>query len=166
MSVFVKNYYSSIQQYSKEQLRFFDEGPRIYNRTIGINSSSIDTRDVDAFRQGVEITQEKHTLGMFKILAGTPGHIVDPNSYGVTNVDISSEDYYKEVEYFDPVTYISLQEPDLDYSTLFTFPIITPGNDGKESLILNGIIEPLSIRPVLTFSSIEWPFESHSFRVI
>lgn len=164
MSVFIKNYYSSVQQYDAIQTRVFDEGPRIYNRYVGINSSSIDTRSIDVFRQGVEITQEKHTIGSFKISAGTPGHIVRPVAYGVNQLDIISTGSFVEIDNFDPVKYVYAQQPGVDLSTIITFPIVTSDNDQQENTLLNGIIEPLSIRPVISFSSIEFPFESHAFR--
>lgn len=164
MAVFIKNFYSTTQQYTNLQLRWFDEGPEPRRNVASVNSSSIDTSTIDAFRQGVEITQEKHTLGIFKISAGTPGHIVKPTSYGVNDLDIISTGSYVEIDYFDPVDYIKLQEPGTTLKKVVTFPIITSDNDQQENYILNGIIEPLTIRPVISFYSIEFPFESHAVR--
>lgn len=164
MTVFIKNFYSSTQQYEKLNEVAFDEGPIIRSRVVGINSSSIDTSLFDAFRQGVEITQEKHTLGCFKISAGTPGHIVQPVSFGVNNFDIISTGSFVEIEYFSPVSYLAAQEPGATYARAVTFPIITADSNQVENYVLNGIIEPLTIRPVISFFSIEWPYESHAFR--
>lgn len=164
MTVFIKNFYSSTQQYQRLNEVAYDEGPIVRSRFAGINSSSIDTSAFDAFRQGVEITQEKHTLGSFKISAGTAGHIVKPVSYGVNSFDIISTGSFVEVEYFDPVSYLRLQEPGTTYSKVVTFPIITSDSNQAENYVLNGIIEPLSIRPVISFFSIEWPYESRAFR--
>lgn len=163
MSVFIKNYYSSVQQYNALQLQFFDEGPIVYNREVGINSSSIDTREIDQFRHGVEITQEKHTLGMFKVSAGTPGHIVRPQAYGIAKLDIVSPNSYTEIDNFDSLDYINSQAPGI--VTSFTYPtVITSDNNQLENIVFNGIIEPLSIRKVLSFFSVEFPYESHAFR--
>lgn len=164
MAVFINNFYSSTQQYSNIQLRRFDEGPQVIKKFIGVNSSSIDTSAIDSFRQGVEITQEKHTIGVFKISAGTPGHIVNPNSYGINDLDIVSTGSYKEIDYFNPIDYIKLQEPGTTLKKVITFPIITSDSNQQENYILNGIIEPLSIRPVISFFSIEFPYESHAVR--
>jgi hypothetical protein len=164
MSVFIKNFYSSIQQYSKLEERAFDEGPRIYDTSIGINSSSIATNEIDQYRQGVEITQETYTLGMVKISAGTPGHFVKPVCYGINDLDIISTGSFIEIENFNPVAYLYLQQPGLELKRAITFPIITADSNQAENYNLNGIIEPLSIRPVISFFSIEFPFESHAFR--
>ena len=164
MTVFIKNYYSSVQQYDAIQTRVFDEGPRIYNREIGINSSSIDTRNIDLFRQGVEITLEKHTLGSFKITAGTPGHIVNPVAFGINQFDIISTGSFVDINNFDPIKYIDLQTPGADLSKVITFPIVTADSNQQEISVLNGIIEPLPIRPIISFSSIEFPYESRAFR--
>jgi len=164
MSVFTKNFYSSTQQYGELQLRAFDEGPRIYSRVIGINSSSIDTAAIDPFRQGVEITQEKHTVGLIKISAGTAGHIIKPVSYGINELDIISTGSFVEIDYFDPVRYIKVQEPGVNIYDVVTFPIITADSNQQENYILNGVIEPLTIRPVISFFSIEFPFESHAVK--
>ncbi len=164
MAVFIKNFYSSIQQYDALTERAYDEGPRVYDTSIGVNSSSIDTSLIDVFRQGVEITQEKHTLGSFKITAGTPGHIVKPVCYGINELDIISTGSFIEIDNFNPVKYLRLQEPGADLLRAITFPIITADNNQAENYILNGIIEPLSIRPVISFFSIEYPYESHTFR--
>ncbi|NBP57572.1 hypothetical protein EBU71_13750 [bacterium] len=164
MAVFIKNFYSSAQQYDKLFERAFDEGPRIYDTSIGINSSSIGTSDIDQYRQGVEITQETHTLGMYKISAGTPGHIIKPECYGVNNLEIISTGSFVEIDYFNPVDYLYLQGPGVNFSKAVTFPIITSDANQVENYILNGIIEPLTIRPVISFFSIEFPYESHAFR--
>jgi len=164
MAVFSKNFYSSIQQYDVLEERAFIEGPRVYDTVIGVNSSSINTSAIDAFRQGVEITLEKHAVGSFKITAGTPGHIIRPICYGINELDIISTGSFVEVDYFNPVNYLRLQEPGGDLGKVITFPIITSDSNQVENYILNGIIEPLTIRPVISFFSIEFPYESHAFR--
>lgn len=164
MAAFLKNFYSSVQQYDVLEERAFVEGPRVYDTVIGVNSSSINTSAIDAFRQGIEITLEKHAIGSFKITAGTPGHIVKPACYGINELDIISTGSFVEVDYFSPVDYLRLQEPGKDLGKVITFPIITADSNQTENYILNGIIEPLTIRPVISFFSIEFPYESHAFR--
>ena len=162
MSIFAKNYYSQILQFEQAKKFWFDEGPEVRTKTIGINSSSINTREIDQFRHGVEITQEEHTVGTFKISAGTPGHIVNPNSYGINNLDIISEDSYFELDYFNPVTYISAQGIGTLPENVITFPIVTSDINQMENYLLNGIIEPLTLRSIFSFYSIEAPFYSHT----
>ena len=88
MSIFRKNYYSPTQQYEAIRLRSFNEGPENKANIISVNTSSINTSEVDQFRQGVEMSLDKHNVGMYKISAGTPGHIIDPNSFGTVNMNI------------------------------------------------------------------------------
>jgi hypothetical protein len=166
MTIFRKNFYSSAQQYDQIDIHSFDEGPLFTKKLKVINSSSISTKEIDAFRQGVEITQEKYAFGGAgaKIYAGTPGHIIRPNSYGVNNLDIISEKSYIEIDYFNPIDYLKAQEPGTTLAKVITFPIITDDCNQQENYILNGIIEPLTIRPVISFFSIEFPFESHAMR--
>jgi hypothetical protein len=161
MSVYSKNYYSSIQQYSSIASTAFDEGPSIMLNAIGINSSSINTSEIDPFRHGVEITQNKHAYaGIFKISAGTPGHIVKPVCIGVNeNVDIVSSNYFLEVDPYDPVTYLKLS------SSLARSRVISSEEDFLDKrAAYNGVIEPLSIRSVEGFLSTEAPFQMHSVR--
>jgi len=164
MSVFTKNYYSTVQQYDQLQLQFFDEGPIVYNKPVVINSSSIETREIDQFRHGVEITQQKHTLGTFKVSAGTPGHIVRPQAYGIAKLEIGSPNYYTEIDNFDPINYVESQDFGASISSAFTYPVvITSDNNQLENIVFNGIIEPISIRKVISFFSIEYPYESRAF---
>jgi len=164
MSIYSYNFYSTTQQTEEVQKRWFDEGPVIIKKYDAINTSSIQTSEIDVFRQGVEITQNKHFIGTFKISAGTPGHIVKPTSYGVNNFDIISENSYVETDYFDPIAYMQAQEFGGELEDLITFPIVIGDSNQLENVNFNGIIEPFSIRPVISFYSIEWPFESHSVK--
>lgn len=163
MDAFFSNYFSSIEQYDERERRWFNEGPRVKTKYAAFNSSSISTEGIDNFRQGVELTQNKHVVGNYKISAGTPGHIINPLSFGVDNIDILAENYYKELDVFDPIAYIKAQEKNLIEDS-FMFPIVTNDVNQSENYILNGIIEPLTIRAVASFFSIEFPFEAHATR--
>ena len=146
--------------------KWFDEGPvvRLLQKNP-TNSIGINTKKFDAFRQGVEIRQEKYAFqNIVKITPGTPGHLVNPVCFGINNLDIISEDEYYDVDNFNPVDFINAQDKELDLTKLFTFPIITSDSNQAENYLFNGIIEPLSIRPVASFFSIEHPFESHLIR--
>lgn len=162
MSVFRRNYYSQLLQFEQNKKFWFDEGPLQPIKVVGINSSSISTREIDQFRQGVEITQEEHVIGTFKISAGTQGHIVKPLSYGVNNLDIISEDNYLELDYFNPVTYINVQGIGTLPENVITFPVITSDVNQMENYLLNGIIEPLTLRSIASFYSTEAPFYSRT----
>ena len=160
MTIYSKNFYSSIQQLSNISSIAFDEGPIPHVATVGINTSSINTLEIDPFRQGVEITQNKYTLGLFKISAGTPGHVIKPVCIGVNeNADITSENYYLEVDQYNPVTYLKL------LSAASRAKIISSEEDFlSKQAAYNGVLEPLSIRSVEGFLSTELPFQIHSCR--
>lgn len=162
MTVYIKNYYSSIQQLSSLASVAFDEGPIVAINKVGINSSSIGTTDIDPFRQGVEITLEKYAAnGSFKISAGTPGHIIKPVCYGANpDVNISSANFYREVDNFNPVSYISLSG-----STARGRVYGTEEDFLDRRSAYNGVIEPLSIRALEGFFSNELPFQMHAIRV-
>lgn len=116
---------------------------------------------LDVYRNGVEITQEKHwAAGLAKITAGTPGHLYQSTLFGVSDVSIISADRFIELDPFDPIAYVA-SGGDM---TRFTYPIITSDANQIENLILNGIIEPFPIRPVISNFSINFPFEPQAIR--
>ncbi len=153
---------------SIEDTIFFDEGPRIVENksTAGIiNSSSIDTAPIDPYRQGVSLTQQKHyDAGTVKISAGEPGHILRRNRYGMDK-NFRPEPGFGELDYFNPVTWLEAQELESpDFFSILTFPIITGDNDQLENYWFDGIIEPLPVREIASFFSIEAPFHSRGVR--
>lgn len=163
-NIFEKNMYSSQTQYEAISIKWFNEGSAVFVKTVGINTSSIDTTTIDQFRQGVEITQNKHTYGLVKILAGTPGHIIKPLCLGINEKTIISEESYVEVEKFEPIKYLEVQEAGLPIESVFTFPIVLNDSDQSQNYDLNGTIEPLSIRQVASFFSTEFPYPFKSFK--
>lgn len=140
-------------------------------------SSSVSS---DAYKTGVEITEIKQWVaGLVKISAGSPGHIVEPLCYGVAEASIQSEinsietnssnntitkGAFREIDLFSPTAFISLQESEKPIDQLITFPIVTSENNQLENYILNGIIEPFPIRPVISNFSINVPFEPQGVR--
>lgn len=160
-NVFTKNYYSSLAQYEVADSLIFNEGPAVIQNFIGINTSSIATSNIDQFRQGVEITQGKHTYGLVKILAGTPGHFVKPLCHGVSEDDIVSTKFFVELDKFDGVNFIAQQDEILYPEQNLTFPILVLDIDDID-FNFNGILEPLSIRRVAALKSVEFPHEFRS----
>lgn len=160
MTLYLKNFYSSFEQYSTLASRAFDEGPILKINLTGVNSSSINTETFDPFRQGVEITQDKYARnGLYKISAGTAGHIVQPTCYGVNEINIISDSSYVEVDPFNPVTYLNLT------SSLARDRMI--GSEDEllsRNYMYNGVLEPLTIRASEAFISNESPFVMHSVK--
>jgi hypothetical protein len=66
---------------------------------------------------------------------------------------------FYEIEVYDPVDYIKSAD-----KSKFTYPIITSDSNQTENFILNGIIEPFPIRPVISKFSINFPFEPQGTR--
>jgi hypothetical protein len=140
---------------SIEDTFFFDEGPRTHEAKViasagtFVNTSSIDTSAIDAYRQGVELTQQKHfDKGVVKIHAGEPGHVIRQNHFGM-NKNTRPEPAFEELNVFNPVTFIRTQQP------------IEP-----QRLDLDGVIEPFSIREVALFLNVDVPFAARSVKAI
>lgn len=142
---------------------FFDEGPRLrVSSSIDQGSGSIDTSALDPYRQGVEITQQKHfDAAIVKIHAGEPGHMIPRTSFAMDRTMILSNVTYKDLDYFNPEQFIRRQDSETDISHSFTFPIVIGDNYTIDGAPLDGIIEPFTIRARAAFYSIEAPFESH-----
>jgi hypothetical protein len=147
---------------------FFDEGPKvavIVPSGSFSNTSSIDTSEIDGYRQGVELTHQKHfDAGTVKIWAGEPGHILRRNRYGMDK-NFRNDPRFEELDYFKPVDFLKAQDLDSPLNfNIITFPIITSDNDQIENYTFDGIIEPFTIRARASFFSIDVPFEAHEVK--
>lgn len=146
---------------------FFDEGPRQVNvKNTTAFTSSLDTSAIDAYRQGVELTRQRFfDAGTVKIHAGTPGGRMSVLAYGSGYKNFQRSSAFEELDYFNPVTFINSQNDLSSSATLkISYPIIVGDNDQLENTNFNGIIEPLDIRAVASFFSIEVPFIAHSIK--
>ena len=152
----------------RNQNIWFYEGPaaKITSNDVIDSSGSINTTAIDKYRQGVEMTQLNHwAAGIVKIHAGEPDHVLKMNSYGINENNVSNEVFFKDLDYFDPVKYLESQmNPTNVYILLMTYPIITNTANQSENFSFNGTIEPLTIRAVASFFSIDVPFEAHSIK--
>lgn len=151
--------------YHEEKL-FFDEGPRVSHvkPLSTINTSSINTNEIDMYRQGVELMTQKHfDAGTIKIHAGEPGHVLRRNRYGMDSKNFRLDPFFQEIDYFDPGLFLKAQDS-LRYDVVFTFPIITSDSNQLENYLFDGVIEPLTIRAKASFFSIDVPFESHDVK--
>lgn len=148
---------------------FFDEGPNLsLNKSTSVFTSSIDTSAIDSYRQGVEITQNSHwNLGAVKISAGEPGHALAVNRFG-ENKTWDTINRFEDKDYFNAVRFVAssyeIDPATQEVLTPFTFPIITSDNEQMENFNFNGIIEPLTIRSIASFFSIDVPFDAHEVR--
>lgn len=106
---------------------FFDEGPTITNRfSTSTLTSSIDTTLIDGYRQGVEITNERHyARGFIKIHSGEPGSRLLKSNLGSNN-NTSNDVFFEEAN--------TLAEKFKD-----------------DNFVYNGVLEPLVIRDVVSF---------------
>jgi hypothetical protein len=128
---------------------------------LALNVDYYASSTIDIYKQGVEIRDQKHwTAGLVKISAGTPGHLYQSMKYGVNEVSIVHPDKYFELEPFNPVVFASTGGDPSSY----TFPVITSEVNQLENGIINGTIEPFSIRPVISSLTINFPFEPNSFK--
>lgn len=158
-----KFFYNFLPKNIKE---YFDDSPGIDrdekikagNQANYFITGSIDTREIDQFRQGVEITRPQHYFERpnIKIHAGEPGHVIRKNLFGVDR-NYLKQNYYSDLDYFDPVQYLVSSET-------ATYPIVTHDTDETENYNFNGVIEPLTIRAVAALFSIDVPFEARSLK--
>jgi hypothetical protein len=138
----------------------FSEGPTVVRRITTANSNSIGTADVDPFRQGVELTLPEHyTKGIAKIHAGEPGHQLKQNNAGeFPDAIYPNNTFFSETDVFDPVVFV---RRDINFDTLS--PILAfKAFSTTEVTIMDGVIEPLTIRDEVQFSSIDVPLIPHS----
>lgn len=136
-----------------------DQKIKTSNAGSYVLTGSIDTTAIDAYRQGVELTRQKHfDAGSFaKIHAGEPGHVLRKNFYGADR-NFLKQDYYQDLEYYTSIKYLTADQVTL------TYPIVTHDTDETENYNFNGVIEPLTIRAIAAFFSIDIPFEAHSIK--
>jgi len=128
-------------------------------KILSPNVDYFSSSSIDAYKNGIEITQNKHwTAGLAKFTAGTAGHLYENTFFGVNSMPITASAAYYELDVFDPIAYIQKSSG----SNNFQYPIVTSDVNQRENEVLNGIIEPFSIRPVVANFSLYFPFEPHS----
>ena len=155
-----------------KQTPYFAERPRTIDLQVMslsgsyVNTGGLDTSAIDGYRQGVELTQQKHyDAGTVKIYAGYPGHTLPQSRYGEGSNLKTIDNTYQDKDYFDPQVFLEAQYNEyVDLGNVLTFPIITGDNDQADNYVFDGIIEPFQIREVVSFFSIEMPRPSHTVR--
>lgn len=112
-------------------------------------SSSIDT-----YRNGVEIRQQSHWVaGLAKITAGTPGHLYQLDRYGDNEgFNLFSDNSFIDMSELDPADYIAPSEG-MDTTT---YPLAI-SSDVNPYEVMNGVLEPFPLRPVINKFSIDDP---------
>lgn len=172
-----QDYFNTRQQIINKSNRIFTdktEAKMVSGSTVALNffsttspktratKSGIVSSSIDEYRQGTEISLVKHLVeGTYKLTAGTAGHLIDPKSIGIgESNDLTGNEFFQELSLFNPVEFISLQT-DKPIEEIITFPIVTKNVDQRENYILNGVIEPFPIRAVISYFSINFPFEPH-----
>jgi len=149
--------------------QFYDDGPiQLTNKTVVTSSISGSLNNLSSsypWVQGVEITkQAQYDAGVVKIWSGDPQHQLKPCVFGQDrNFDLKPT--FVDADLFNPIEWIKAQDESSPlWDKIFTFPIITGDNDQIENYNFNGIIEPLTIRPLVAFYSIDAPLEAHSVK--
>jgi hypothetical protein len=150
---------------------FFYEGPAkkpdLYKgpayATNHVNVIGIDTREIDKFRQGVEITSNvAANANVYRIYSGEAGHKTFPNAYGQgKNFRTTATNKFIENFPYSPSEWL-----DFTGAKLFKDQLLEVGGieNQNEKFGINGTIEPLVIRLKITRQSIDTPFESHDVR--
>jgi hypothetical protein len=96
----------------------------------------IDTSPIDAYRQGVELIQEKHyTKGLVKIHSGEPGHVLKQSVFGINRNHHYKNDYFSDASKYVPGDDITENDlPTSGYEQSF------------DAEIYDGVLEPLQVR--------------------
>lgn len=126
------------------------------------SSGSINTSEIDQYRQGVELTMNKFfQSGPVKIHSGEENHILRQNSVGEMRESLFQETtFFQEVDVFDPTTFLQRQVSNNSLSDVLAFRASTTTN----GITFDGVIEPLTIRQQITFMSAYSPIEPHLVR--
>lgn len=133
----VKNDFWNPAGLTKVEALAFDDYDAIEVLEIPSGTSFIDTKSIDGWRQGVEITLQKHyDAGTVKILAGFPGHIYKQANFGIDLLD----DLNHEGVFVDPQTYT--YAPDIITKNIHKTHELSTNLDGNGSLM--SVIEPLT----------------------
>ena len=125
----------------------FDDSQQKDRRRASENQNT-STVELDAYRQGVELTQSKHyAQGMVKIHAGYNGqtgdHTVPQFVYGQTQKSFTDDVFYRDVVPIEPSAYVN------ESASLTEF-VVDRGTDLDVSVdIFDGVMEPFHIRDVV-----------------
>lgn len=138
-----------------DEPEFFDEGPRVAltrPNTGGFhNTGSLDTVNVDAYRQGVEITSMKHFgAGIVKIHAGEPGHMLKRNRFGMDTY-FRPNAYFSDIDQFVPEDFLNSGYTAPVITNAMSLPLVTIDNLA-ESFLYDGVVEPLTIRTPASYA--------------
>lgn len=148
---------------------FFDEGPNQWKSkttvTSSLSGSLSNLSSSYPYLQGVELTmQSQYDAGIVKIWSGEAGHRMAICNYG-QDKNFFPDPGFADMDLFNPQTFLEAQEfASPLYYNIITFPIVTGDNDQLENYNFNGVIEPLTIRPVVAFFSTDVPFEAHAVK--
>lgn len=131
----------------------------VTNGITALNDSPTDMSAVDYWRQGVELTQDKHFYqGMIaKIWSGEKNHQLKQQSFGELQDQLFPEQTnFQEVSVYSPVSFISRPQPTIERIIVGSVP-------QYDTNVYDGIIEPLAVRRAPQFSSAGTPVEAHAF---
>ena len=131
----------------------------VYINTIDLQ---MNTSVTDPYRQGVEITQQKYyDAGFVKIFAGEPGHVIRKVNYGQEDILTSNEGYFEDQSKFDPIEFLEVQTTNA-IAKLYKVKSIIVGDYDND--LMDGAIEPLTIRRTVTLKSAKLPLEPHAIK--
>jgi hypothetical protein len=133
---------------SVDDSRAFNEGPPVIINVTTF-TESIDTSAVDAFRQGVEITNAKfYDAGVIKIHAGDPGHVLVKTTHG-ENAAYEHNATFNDHFDVEPKTYVAMQKQTTNHqakSPALSVPNQTLPVGFLSNYLSDGIIDPLAAR--------------------
>jgi hypothetical protein len=147
---------------NKVETTFFDEGPSreiIENPTL-VNTSSISTSEIDAYRQGVEITNITHfDAGMFKIHSGEPMHRLHRSTFGQGS-SFRDTTQFDDISKFELKKYPNVYDLSLPQLTgTLNIPTVTTSTNIPVNYVVDGVAEPFTIRSRSAYKNIDIVFD-------
>lgn len=146
---------------------FFDESPQNLIVAKIKSTSSIDTTQIDGYRQGVEIRSMKHfDAGTIKIHAGEPGHFVKQNTYGLNHIYYNNRSFVDSGG-VDPTQFLgttSTANRRVSARPFICVPPLELDSLAYDKLLYDGVIDFLGARRRSEFLSTDMPFEPFGVR--
>lgn len=121
-----------------------------YRSAISITGSNLTQYDV--YRQGVELTLPAHYyMGSAKVSSGFTDHLVPQMHFGQLRQQLNEETWHLDIDASDAILLITSSNVLAEASN---------GNNTPQNTIFDGVLEPLTIRSVI--SNLRVAYEIHS----
>jgi len=140
-----------------ENTTYFNDSPSPRKKILSAPNSNL--KEAYPYHQGTEISSfNQFAAGFAKITSGEPGHRLYTSIFGQydESIDVITIQPFQDKSYFNPIDFV---KGDVTYPLIIDSVSQNYSNNGY----INPGIESLTIRDVISFRSLYFPFEAHSF---